>query len=73
MVLDFDLNELPAEGRQFKDYAASIHMQHKKITSLGSPGSFSSPIDADAIVDDDDVILLPSSSWVAPVCFNLDP
>lgn len=65
MILDFDLNELPAEGQQFEDVAVLFDLKHMQKTILESPGSFSSPIDVDAIYDDD-VILLPSSSWETP-------
>ncbi|KAH0462111.1 hypothetical protein IEQ34_009686 [Dendrobium chrysotoxum] len=66
MVLNVDLNDHPAESWQFEDDAAPIDLQHEQITIFGTPGSFLSPIDADAIPDDD-VILLPSSAWVSPV------
>lgn len=64
MVLNVDLNALPAESRQFESDAAPIDLQHEHITIQGSPGSFTSPIDADAI--DDDVMLLPSTAWFSP-------
>lgn len=64
MVLNVDLNDLPAESREFEDDAAPIDLQHEQITIHGSPGSFTSPIDADAI--DEDIILLSSSAWFYP-------